>query len=93
MSRLDNRELECLSVKSANGKTYALDIEVSTYCIREGNYSSVAEDPEEYFGIYKTTFEIVDCYVEDVHPDDIEPIPVEDIPEDVIEELERQYED
>mgnify|MGYP005989507371 CR=1 FL=1 len=36
-------------------------VEVRTYCIRRGTFSPIASDPEEYYGIFETAFEVIEC--------------------------------
>ena len=44
------------------GLTYQAEAYVNVHEVRSGNYSSLAEDPEEYFGIYSYELD----YIEEV---------------------------
>jgi hypothetical protein len=88
MAKLDNQETEWVTVESADGTTYEVEIEVSTYCIRKGNYSRIAEDPEEYYGIYYDEVAILGGYSEETE----EWVEGDELPKDVINEIEAEYE-
>jgi len=76
------------------GFVYVAEVEVSVYCIREGNYSSAALDPDEYYGEYHTEHEIVSAYRYDVTGEGEEmEVDVVDLPKDMVYDIELKCED
>lgn len=68
---------------------YEVDLEVRTYCIREGNYSCVASDPDEYYGEYVTQWDIMDAaYYANEEADGVVE---ETVPDWVINEIEYEF--
>lgn len=74
----------------AGGDVYEIDIEVITYQLSRGTFSSRATDPEEYYGTFKTEYEILDIlyYKGDDDGDYIHEV---DLPQQIIDELDHEF--
>lgn len=57
---------ENITITDPNGDDWNAHIEYDEVCLRQGNYSSAAMDPDEYFGIYR--FDLVDVHWIEFNP-------------------------
>lgn len=66
-------------------------VQVNTYCIRKGTYSSRATDPEEYYGQYETDYEILSAEKYDDELDDFVEFDVDKLPQVVSNRVEYEF--
>lgn len=76
-----------------NDEQFEVIVKVDTWQIRAGNYSPVASDPEEYYGTYTTTYEIIDSSIYNPDIEDWSYLDYEDIPKWVLDEVAREFEE
>lgn len=73
--------------------SYEVEVEVVTWCIRQGNYSPVASDPDEYFGEYKTEYNVLTAYVYSDSLEDWVEVSEDDLPNWVKDEITHEFEE
>ncbi|WMM95569.1 hypothetical protein CRP143_gp4 [Roseobacter phage CRP-143] len=72
---------------------FTVMVEVRTYCIRQGTYSSRAEDPEEYYGTYESEYEIIAAETYDDELEDWVEFDVDKLPEVVHNRVQYEFEE
>ena len=82
----DIEEFEYSYLDESDDRLYVVMGEIRSYCVRKGNYSPVASDPEEYYGEYRTEHEIIDAYYLTFSEDCVE-IEIDELPAWVVDQV------
>lgn len=76
------------------GAVYEVLVKVDTWEIRKGNYSPIASDPDEYYGEYKNTYEIMDVlYYADYEAEEGIYIHESELPKEVLKDIQYEFEE
>jgi hypothetical protein len=89
----DETRQEWREYEDIDGKDYSVEVTVNEWCIRKGNYSSRAADPDEYYGEWKTTFDITDASVYCNDREDWVEIDPDDLPKEVKDAIDYEFEE
>lgn len=82
---IETQEVEIVD----EGLTYVIAYDMKVYCLQQGNYSSAALDPDEYFGVYRyELLEIRSITVYDEETDESWDLDTDDLPDWIIKMVE-----
>lgn len=85
-------EFERDFLDKSDDRVYVVGVEVRSYCIRKGNYSPVASDPDEYYGEYRSEFDLTYAHYLTWDEDVVE-IEVDELPKWVYDEIVSEFEE
>lgn len=74
MSRT-TEETDSIDIVDDDGIMWSVDYTYCITCIREGNYSSAALDPDEYFGIFEYNLYSIDSVYDSENDIELEDCP------------------